>query len=141
MDAQLPPAPTVSDFKWLVEAGPWALGVVVVLWLLYWVPKWIKQGFERYDATIQHFETAREGSKAQHEQTITALSEQHARMVESANERSSNIVTAFREESKAEREAFDERSKLDREACEERSNRTIDALTREISRAFDRRPV
>lgn len=121
------PAPSAAaglldDLGRVKDIGSFGLIVFGILWLLRWLPRWVKQVFERYDAQIAQCETSRAEAAKQHTATIDAFRDQHERAIESQNARHTALLAVFREE--AER---------DRANLDARAGRVIAELGRQIS--------
>ena len=107
---------TTDQIKALTELGSFGLIVLAVVWLLWNIPRWIRDFRDRYDAAIDR-----------HTKAIESAREQHGALIESANQRHARMLETFSAESRA-----------DRESCDARGEKILAAVRDELNEVRDR---
>ena len=107
---------TGEQLKTLTELGSFGLVVLAVVWLLWNIPRWIRDFRERYDAAIDR-----------HAKAIDVAREQHTALIESANSRHARMLETFSAESRA-----------DRESCDARGEKVLAVVREELTELRER---
>lgn len=95
------------DPRWIAEHSPYALVVVFVVWLLYWIPRWFEAAKVRYDASVER-------SNERHQQLLEASQRRHERLLETFREEGEKNRRACSEDTRITRaEILDELEKLE----------------------------
>jgi hypothetical protein len=121
------PAQAFTFLQWLESRSPYALAIVLFLWLLWWIPKWVASGFARYDATLARIDSARDFTKAVHENMLEEFRKQQRETLDAGNARTERVVAEFGNQ-----------SEKDRSTCMAANDRTFEALTGRFDRLEDK---
>lgn len=120
--------------QWIESRGPYVLVVLFVLWLGWYIPRWVNKLFARYDAEAERKDKALTFARDQHAESIRRAAEQHAAMLTIFERNSAQLVESTNAGRMAMLQAFERQSQADRDACVERGEKLLATVAAMLER-------